>query len=49
MARLTPWQQTDAAGGMMMQAELKRLLESKKLSENLYEIVSKSVAEQMHR
>jgi aminopeptidase N len=40
---LTQWQQMDAVRGVMMRAELKRLLESKKLSANLYEVVSKSL------
>lgn len=40
---LTQWKQLDAVRGVMMKAELTRLLESKKLSSNLYEIVSKSV------
>ncbi|MDP1574482.1 MAG: aminopeptidase N [Coxiellaceae bacterium] len=40
---LIQWKQMDAVRGVMMQAELKRILESKKLSDNLYEIVSKSI------
>ncbi|OGT44351.1 MAG: aminopeptidase N [Gammaproteobacteria bacterium RIFCSPHIGHO2_12_FULL_40_19] len=40
---LTQWKQIDSVRGVMMKAELTRLLESKKLSSNLYEIVSKSL------
>jgi aminopeptidase N len=40
---LTQWKQMDSVRGVMMKAELMRLLETKKLSSNLYEIVSKSV------
>ncbi len=40
---LTQWKQMDPVRGVMMKAELTRLLESKKLSDNLYEIVTKSV------
>jgi aminopeptidase N len=40
---LTQWKQMDAIRRVMMQAELKHILESKKLSDNLFEIVSKSV------
>lgn len=40
---LTQWRQIDVERGALMKAELMRLLDTKKLSENLYEIVSKSV------
>ena len=40
---LTQWQQMDAVRGVMMKAELTRLIETKNLSSNLYEIVSKSL------
>lgn len=40
---LTQWRQMDAVRGVMMKAELTRLLESQKLSDNLFEIVSKSL------
>ncbi|MCX7120840.1 MAG: aminopeptidase N [Gammaproteobacteria bacterium] len=40
---LTQWKQMDGVRGTMMKAELKRIAESGKLSENLNEIVSKSL------
>ena len=40
---LTQWKKMDAVRGVMMQAELKRIKESGKLSDNLLEIVSKSL------
>lgn len=40
---LTQWQQVDAVRGVMMKTELKRIMESGKLSDNLYEVVSKSL------
>ena len=40
---LTQWQQMDAVRGVMMKAELTRIMESGKLSDNLYEIVKKSL------
>lgn len=41
---LTQSKSLDSVRAVMMQAELKRMLASQKLSDNLYEIVSKSVA-----
>ena len=40
---LTQWKQVDSVRGVMMKAELKRIIESGKLSDNLLEIVSKSL------
>ncbi|EKD92150.1 MAG: aminopeptidase N [uncultured bacterium] len=40
---LTQWKQMDAVRGVMMKAELTRIMESKNLSGNLFEIVSKSL------
>src|SRR3990167_4032112 len=40
---LTHWKKLDVVRGALMKAELTRLLESKKLSGNVFEIVSKSL------